>query len=134
LHEAKVLHYEKKFVKYEIVTTEGGPDRVRVEFEGGHFDECDLLVSAEGSVSKVSQLKQQETFIVENFIHLTRSVQVNSQIGLNNIVQLRRKWGFLAKGNLPVEKLQALTPLLQKGAVACSIRGTTFFASGMGCI
>jgi 2-polyprenyl-6-methoxyphenol hydroxylase-like FAD-dependent oxidoreductase len=89
------MHYEKKFTSYEIISSKDGT-KVRVNFADGSTDECDLLISAEGSYS-----------------------QVNQQIGLNNIVQLTRNWGFLAKGNLPASKLRSLTPEIQKSPMAC---------------
>lgn len=51
--KAGKLHYKKKLVNYEIVSTPGKPDRVLVKFEDGTTDEGDILISAEGSASKV---------------------------------------------------------------------------------
>jgi 2-polyprenyl-6-methoxyphenol hydroxylase-like FAD-dependent oxidoreductase len=52
LARAGVVHYQKKFVQYNIYRAEGR-DRVRVFFEDGSSDDCDILIGADGSNSKV---------------------------------------------------------------------------------
>jgi len=47
------LHYGKKFTRFDSIQTDSG-NKIIVQFDDGTQDECDLLVSAEGSRSKVS--------------------------------------------------------------------------------
>lgn len=69
------IKFNKKFQGYEILPQSGDlSSTVRVSFHDGTIDECDLLISAEGSVSKI-----------------------NAQIGLNNIVELSGRCGFSQK-------------------------------------
>ncbi|CAK7207625.1 hypothetical protein SEUCBS139899_010435 [Sporothrix eucalyptigena] len=108
------VQFGKKFTGYSIVdeNDSGVHDeslrscKVRVQFADGSEDECDLLISAEGSRSRI-----------------------NKQIGLDNIVQLQRCWGFLAKGSLPRAKLLALGPEVHKGPVAVISDGIALFYS-----
>ncbi|KAE9378583.1 FAD/NAD(P)-binding domain-containing protein [Stipitochalara longipes BDJ] len=89
------IQYSKRFVSYETLEKKGAPGRIKIQFEDGTSDEADLVVSAEGSHSKI-----------------------NKQIGLNNIVQLTAKWGFLAKGSLSASKLQSLPTEIEKSSIA----------------
>ncbi|KAL1900669.1 hypothetical protein Sste5346_002394 [Sporothrix stenoceras] len=102
---AERVRFGKKFVKY-TVEEGGGASAVRVHFADGTSDTCDLLISAEGSRSRI-----------------------NKQIGLDNIVQLHKRWGFLAKGSLPKAKLKALGPEVRKAPVAVIHDGIILFYS-----
>ncbi|OBT64244.1 hypothetical protein VE03_06891 [Pseudogymnoascus sp. 23342-1-I1] len=105
IDDAGNLQYKKRFVKYDIVQREG-KSKVVAHFDDGTTDEGDLLISAEGSGSKV-----------------------NGQIGLANIVQLHDKWGFLAKASLPPLRLLALAPEVRKAPVSCIKNGVILFFS-----
>jgi 2-polyprenyl-6-methoxyphenol hydroxylase-like FAD-dependent oxidoreductase len=108
LDEARRVCFGKRFEKYELMYGDDGHSTgVKAIFDDGSEDSCDLLISAEGSVSKV-----------------------NKQIGLNNIVQLTEKWGFLAKGNLPIHKLASLTPEVRSSPMAVINGGVVLFYSG----
>ncbi|KAF4626546.1 hypothetical protein G7Y89_g11611 [Cudoniella acicularis] len=102
LNEAKRLHYHKKFKKYQVVKNPGKTDTIRVIFEDGSEELCDLLISAEGS---------------------------RSPIGLNNIVLLRDCWRFMAKTSLPLSTLARLPPVVTKGPVGAAKDGMIFFFS-----
>ena len=106
LNQVNKITYEKKFKSYTIIEHPGKITKVRVSFADGSTDECDLLISAEGSRSLV-----------------------NSQIGLNNLVQMTDRWGFLAKGNLPPSKLLKLTPEVRKAPMTIIKDGTILFYS-----
>ncbi|KAL2826745.1 hypothetical protein BJY01DRAFT_255911 [Aspergillus pseudoustus] len=107
LVDAGKLQYGKRYVGYEILApTETSRTKVRAHFDDGTSNDCDLLISAEGSRSKI-----------------------NRQIGLNNIVQLKESWMFLAKGNLPPSKLLNLCPEIRKAPVGAFKNGMMLFIS-----
>ncbi|KAH7191817.1 uncharacterized protein B0J16DRAFT_315526 [Fusarium flagelliforme] len=97
LQENGAIVYGKKYTKYEILEGKVGQSSVRVHFDDGTWEDCDLLVSAEGSGS-----------------------WTNKQIGLDNIVTEVKPGhgGFLGKCHLPWSVLQTLpTQLLEKGTI-----------------
>lgn len=93
LREHNVIEYGKKFVRYEVLQN----SNIRVHFQDNSHQDCDVLVSAEGSGSRV-----------------------NSQIGLDNILTKVRSGhgGLLGKCHLPWPVLQSLPrQLLEKGTI-----------------
>lgn len=56
---------------------------------------------------------------------------MNRQIGLDNIVQLTAKWGFLAKGSLLPGRLETLHPLVKKAPIFVAKDGVSLFYLGM---
>lgn len=52
LRKAKKVEYRKAFVDYEVVQANGGADKIKVNFQDGSSDICDLLIGADGSHSK----------------------------------------------------------------------------------
>lgn len=106
LDAAGKVVFNKKLKEYDMINS-AESSKVKITFEDGTTDECDLLISAEGSVSKI-----------------------NTQIGLNNIVQMTAKWGFLARGDLPVSKLLSLPEEVRQSPITVIKNGMVLFYSG----
>ncbi|KAK0383198.1 hypothetical protein NLU13_9111 [Sarocladium strictum] len=98
LRKQKVIQYRKKFIRYEVLGGDGaGQSKIRVHFADGTSEDCDILVSAEGSGSKA-----------------------NRQIGLDNIVEDNTPGhgSYLGKCHLSWSVLQSLPKqLLEKGTI-----------------
>ncbi|KXJ86982.1 hypothetical protein Micbo1qcDRAFT_185897 [Microdochium bolleyi] len=110
LKERGVIKYSKKLTRYEILDgSKPGRGQVRVHFTDGTQEDCDILISAEGSGSKI-----------------------NKQIGLNNIVDLAvpGQGSFLGKRHLSWDVLQTLPKqLLEKGTIYTANAKAIVFAA-----
>lgn len=53
IYVAGKLHYGKYFHRYEIVDANSLQERVRIWFDDGGSEDCDLLIGADGSHSMV---------------------------------------------------------------------------------
>ncbi|KAF6521652.1 hypothetical protein HZS61_015910 [Fusarium oxysporum f. sp. conglutinans] len=98
LQERDVIRFGKKFVRYEVLQGGvAGQSSIRVHFSDDTHHDCDVLISAEGSGSRI-----------------------NKQIGLNNIITkvTPGHGGYLGKCHLPWSVLQTLPrQLLEKGTI-----------------
>ncbi|KAF9773243.1 hypothetical protein IL306_008988 [Fusarium sp. DS 682] len=98
LQERDVIQFGKKYVRYEVLQGKtAGHSNIRVHFSDDSYQDCDVLVSAEGSGS-----------------------HINKQIGLNNIITEVKPGhgGYLGKCHLPWPVLQTLPrQLLEKGTI-----------------
>ena len=56
LYERGKLHYGKAFARFEVLHADTQDERVRVWFNDGSFDDCDILIGADGSHSQVRLL------------------------------------------------------------------------------
>lgn len=99
------IRYGKSFSAYEIIShVPTGREKVRVLFSDGTSDECDILIGADGSGSRV-----------------------NRALGLKNLVSIDTHWSFLSKGSLPRGRLNQLPVQLQKGPILVFSKGISFF-------
>nr|RBQ85120.1 hypothetical protein FVER53263_13249 [Fusarium verticillioides] len=98
LQERDAIQFGKKYVRYEVLRgKEAGQSSIRVHFSDDTHHDCDVLISAEGSGSRI-----------------------NKQIGLNNIITevTPGHGGYLGKCHLPWSVLQTLPrQLLEKGTI-----------------
>jgi 2-polyprenyl-6-methoxyphenol hydroxylase-like FAD-dependent oxidoreductase len=98
LQERDAIQFGKKYVRYEVLEGKAaGQNNIRVHFSDNTHRDCDVLISAEGSGSRI-----------------------NKQIGLNNIITEVKPGhgGYLGKCHLPWSVLQTLPrQLLEKGTI-----------------
>jgi 2-polyprenyl-6-methoxyphenol hydroxylase-like FAD-dependent oxidoreductase len=98
LRKRKVIQYSKKYLRYEVLESNAsGQSKIKVHFDDGSQRDCDVLISAEGSASRI-----------------------NKQIGLDNIIEdiVPDHGGYLGKCHLPWSVLQTLPKqLVEKGTI-----------------
>ncbi|KAK3109790.1 hypothetical protein LTR53_016569 [Teratosphaeriaceae sp. CCFEE 6253] len=90
LYDAGILKYDARYDRYDVVKR-NGQEKVLVWFEDGTCEECDILIGADGSHSKV-----------------------NKQIGLNNLQKVDSHICFIAKSDLPTKRFLAMSPDLHE--------------------
>ena len=111
LQDKGVMRYGKKFIRFDVLPSEHGDGEsiTRVHFDDGSYEDCDVLISAEGSGSRA-----------------------NKQLGLNNIRDVTSvgAGGFLGKCSLPRSTLRTLpAPFLEKGTITTSTDHLSMFAA-----
>ncbi|PVH90651.1 FAD/NAD(P)-binding domain-containing protein [Periconia macrospinosa] len=110
LLEQNVIHHGKTFVQYEVVGPEGAPDRkIRAHFSDGSSADCDILISAEGSGSRI-----------------------NKQLGCCNIIDPpeTESGSVLGKCHVPWSVLRDLPhALVEKGSIYTAGRRCKLFSA-----
>ncbi|KAF5976253.1 hypothetical protein FBULB1_7028 [Fusarium bulbicola] len=110
LQENDCIQFGKKYVRFEVLEGKvAGQSSIRVYFSDDTHHDCDVLISAEGSGSRI-----------------------NKQIGLNNIITevTPGHGGYLGKCHLPWSALQTLPrQLLEKGTIYTGNSKATVFAA-----
>ncbi|KAH8894361.1 FAD/NAD(P)-binding domain-containing protein [Thozetella sp. PMI_491] len=94
------VKFGKSFTEYEMV--EEGSEKVKVHFQDGTSDTCDVLIGADGSRSK---------------------------IGLNNLVHLDKYWSFMSKGRLPYDRMMEMPAQLRRGPIIMLTNSSALFYS-----
>lgn len=98
LRELQVIQYSRKYVRYEHLDSDvAGQSKIRCYFADGSQRDCDVLISAEGSASRI-----------------------NKQIGLDNIIEdvVPGRGGYLGKCHLSWPVLKTLPKqLVEKGTI-----------------
>ncbi|OJJ78982.1 uncharacterized protein ASPGLDRAFT_53170 [Aspergillus glaucus CBS 516.65] len=106
LKQNGLVTYGNAFSRYEIIHKADGSERVRAYFSDSSFDDCDILIGADGSRS-----------------------QVNREVGLQNLVSINTHWAFLAKGSLTLEQVYELPSQLHRGPIIVFSKGATLYYS-----
>ncbi|KAL5592397.1 hypothetical protein FOBRF1_013423 [Fusarium oxysporum] len=100
--ESGIVHFDKRFSGYDIISDKGR-ERVRVSFDDGTSADCDLLIGADGSHSKV-----------------------NKHLGLNNIQDIP-VINFITKTHLSKDKLAALPAAARHSPMLVFSHKKTYF-------
>ncbi|KAH7183702.1 uncharacterized protein B0J16DRAFT_374097 [Fusarium flagelliforme] len=100
--ESGIVHFGTSFSGYDIIS-ERGRERVRVSFDDGTSADCDLLIGADGSHSKV-----------------------NKYLGLNNIQDIP-VINFITKTHLSKDKLAALPTAARHSPMLAFSHRKTYF-------
>lgn len=107
IESAGKLHYDKKYERYEILDAHSSQERVRVWFDDGTFDDCAILIGADGSHSRI-----------------------NSQVGLKNLQTITTHISAVAKTDLRTSAFLKMTPALAKyPVIAFDSNRTMYFAA-----
>ena len=110
LLEQNVIQHGKTFVRYEVIEPQGSQEsKIRAHFSDGSSADCHILISAEGSGSRI-----------------------NRQIGCNNIIDppQTENGGVLGKCHVPWSVLRNLPrALVEKGSIYTANRRCRLFAA-----
>ncbi|KAJ0267925.1 hypothetical protein COL940_013896 [Colletotrichum noveboracense] len=96
LYEAGKLQYDTAMERYEILKPGSIDERVRVWLSDGSYDDCDILIGADGGYSKVNKL-----------------------VGLASLDYIPRHVTLAAKCSLPVKRFATMSKELVGGPVMC---------------
>lgn len=119
-----LMEYEYAFSWYEIVRDIDGNERVRVYFSDSSFDDCDILVGADGSHSRVSRARPESN----------TETELNRRKGkwrgrTAESCPITTHWSFLAKGSLSMEQVYELSDQLRRGPILVFAKGVTLYYS-----
>lgn len=110
LRERNIIQYGKKYVRFEVIEGHSlSESRIRAHIEDGSSEQCDILLSAEGSSSRA-----------------------NKQLGCDNILDdiSLGAGACLGKCHLPWSVLRTLPrPMVDKGTMATTTASARLFAA-----
>ncbi|GKT51446.1 ZEB2-regulated ABC transporter 1 [Colletotrichum spaethianum] len=96
LYNAGKLKYEAALERYEILHPGTDEERVRIWLSDGSYDDCDVLIGADGSYSKVNRL-----------------------IGLNSLDYIPKHVTIAAKCGLPAKRFLSMSKELVGAPIMC---------------